>query len=95
MNKEMENLIGNANTIIELNQKLRRLEINLKNVVDVDLEGSFEIHFYFKSNGAKYEYYIGDKKEREFIIQFIQECLQKRIDEQKAELNQYVISKKI
>ena len=91
----MENTIENARKIIKLEEELNSLRVNHKKIVNADIYQCFELGYKQEKLDGNYCYYINNKEEREFIKGFIQECLQKRIDEKEAELNQYVISKKI
>ena len=91
----MENLIENAQRIIELNREVKNLESICENVSNADICRKFDLTFSVSKGADKYALYIYDRELVEFIKTCVQEHYNKKLEKQKEELNQYVISKKI
>lgn len=91
----MENLIENAQRIIELNNKVKSLESICKNVSDANICKQFELRFSLAKGADNYTLYIYDRELVEFIKTCVHEHYNKKLEKLKEELNQYVISKKI
>lgn len=91
----MENLIENAKRIIELNNKVKSLESICEHVSAADIYRQFELKFGLSKLTDNYTLYIYDKELIEFIKTCVQEHYNKKLEELRGNLNQYVISKKI
>lgn len=91
----MENLIENAQRIIELNREVKNLESICKNVSDADICRKFDLKFSVSKGADNYTLYIYDRELVEFIKTCVHEHYNKKLEKLKEELNQYVISKKI
>lgn len=94
----MENLIGNAKRIIELQNEIDKFELLCKKMSDVNLAYLFELKVVLTPEGScnsDKTFYIDDKELRQFIKECVHENYNKRLNKLKDELSQYVISKKI
>ena len=91
----MENLIENAQCIIELNREVKRLELICEQVSDANICKQFELKFSRSENTDNTTIYIRDRELVEFIKTCVHEHYNKKLEELRGNLNQYVISKKI
>jgi hypothetical protein len=94
----MENLIEKDECIIYFKDKIHRLDVARNMVSDADIDKVFLLKFRSLSiENCEHVFFINeDEKElRVFIKACVQEYYNKKLNELKEELNQYVISKKI
>jgi aspartokinase-like uncharacterized kinase len=64
-------------------------------VSNADICRKFDLEFSLSDSANHYTLYIYDRELVEFIKTCVQEHYNKKLEKQKEELNQYVISKKI
>lgn len=94
----MENLIGNAKRIIELQNEIDRFELLCKKMSVTNVAYNFELKVVLTPEGGSNSdqiFRIDDKELKQFIKECAHEHYNKKLEELKEELNQYVISKKI
>lgn len=94
----MENINENDECIIYFKDKIHRLDLARNTISDADIDKVFLLKFRSESiENCEHVFHIDEyeKELRVLIKTCVQEYYNKKLEELKEELNQYVISKKI